>query len=56
MITIATISTLTKSLKRLSSEKLVTSILIVKKVSLRRKEVENIDCVTQRYNRNNDMK
>lgn len=45
MITIATISALTKSLKRLSSEKLVTSMLIAEKVSLRGKEVENIDCV-----------
>lgn len=46
MITITTISTSTKSLKHLSSEKLVTSILNGKKVSLRRKEVENIDRVT----------
>lgn len=45
MIIIATVSALTKSLKRLSSEKLVTSMLIAEKVSLRREEVENIDCV-----------
>lgn len=45
MITIAIISTLTKSLKHLSSEKLVTSILIPKKVSLRRKKKLKISTV-----------